>query len=136
MRVTLDEYISQTGNDPKSLNAVQRRAFEKDWNAGGQRCCVSALEHTPAPWRVWKDMDPKEPRQIVGPSDDFVCVIDEINTNNDANARLIAAAPELLRALQALEGYTDVFTEHYGRTSRGAEVLAQAKAAIAKAVGK
>jgi hypothetical protein len=59
-------------------------------------------KHTPGPWRIWKDMDPKEPRQITGPSQDFICVIDEANTNDDANARLIAAAPELLEAAAEL----------------------------------
>ncbi len=53
-----------------------------------------------------------------------------------SNARLIAAAPDLLAALKALEGYTDVFTEHYGRTSRATDVLNAARAAIAKAEGE
>lgn len=45
-------------------------------------------------------MDPKEPVQIIGMDTDFICQIDGVNTNALANARLIAAAPELLDALR------------------------------------
>lgn len=58
---------------------------------------------TPGPWRVWRDQDPKERFQIIGMESDFICEIDELNTQRVANARLIAAAPDLLEACKAGE---------------------------------
>ena len=46
-------------------------------------------------------MDPQEPVQVVDQNIDFICTIDGANTNAHANARLIAAAPEMLAALEA-----------------------------------
>lgn len=46
-------------------------------------------------------MDPQEPVQIVDQNIDFICTIDGGNTNTHANARLIAAAPEMIAALEA-----------------------------------
>jgi hypothetical protein len=81
-------------------------------------------QHTPGPW-------------VVGPNGDTVNVpgktrIAEISAQPDwqwtANARLIAAAPELLKALQNMLD----FFEPTDRRSRACEA---ARAAIAKAVG-
>lgn len=57
-------------------------------------------KHTPGKWRVWRDMDQKEPVQIVDASVDGICVIDGLNTNATANALLISAAPEMLSVLR------------------------------------
>ena len=50
-----------------------------------------------------------------------------------ANARLIAAAPELLAALQALVGWEDAEIKHFGATGPDDWIMADARAAIAKA---
>lgn len=74
-------------------------------------------QHTPGPWRIWRDMDPKEPLSIVGPSEDFTCIVAMENTQAQANARLIAAAPELLDACKdALESLTCIVNPRKPRT--------------------
>lgn len=50
-----------------------------------------------------------------------------------ANARLIAAAPELLAALQALVGWEDAEIKHFGATGPDDWIMDGARAAIAKA---
>lgn len=55
------------------------------------------MSHTPGPWRKWVDQTGTEHR-ICAMDGDFVCNLDA--WNREANARLIAAAPELLEALK------------------------------------
>jgi hypothetical protein len=50
-------------------------------------------------------MDPKEPVQICGMEGDFICQMSQINTETHANARAIAALPELIESLQGLFAY-------------------------------
>ena len=90
--------------------------------------------HTPGPW----DVEPKGSRHFVDGADGLtVAYLDRAGVRErseiEANARLIAAAPELLEALEAvlpdLEHY--VATHGPGPDKR----LAAARAAIAKAKG-
>ena len=90
--------------------------------------------HTPGPW----DVEPKGSRHFVDGADGLtVAYIDRAGVRErieiEANARLIAAAPTLLEALEAvlpdLEHY--VATHGPGPDNR----LAIARAAIAKARG-
>ena len=53
--------------------------------------------------------------------------------NHQANARIIAAAPDLLAALQALVGEADLGEIDHDDSTRA--LLAQARAAIARATG-
>jgi hypothetical protein len=89
--------------------------------------------HTPGPWQVRHD-EYARGRLHIGPkTDDTVCTLSgRQSTRNaaDANARLIACAPELLEALLAIfpdKGPTLIVNE---RTIR------KATAAIAKARGE
>lgn len=61
-----------------------------------------SIHHCPGPWRIWKCMDTRQPRLIVDQNSDPICEIDEANTQSNGNARLLAAAPELLEALEAV----------------------------------
>ena len=90
--------------------------------------------HTPGPW----DVEPKGSRHFVDGADGLtVAYLDRAGVRErseiEANARLIASAPELLEALEAvlpdLEHY--VATHGPGPDKR----LAIARAAIAKATG-
>jgi hypothetical protein len=106
---------------------------------------MADAKHTPGPWRYVdeSDMTPEEPFWIGAehPTCGFVshaCVrsgsteSDELG-DLEANARLIAAAPELLEALKNLLcGCTDGDGERW-IPPRGC--LDDAKAAIAKATG-
>lgn len=100
-------------------------------------------KHTPGPWEVWNwEADPRH--VCVGPQAGGLCVADVVACNAHgiftaeteargmADARLIAAAPDLLDALQtasmALIGYT-----HRNEIIENA--LNAARAAIVKATG-
>jgi hypothetical protein len=84
-------------------------------------------EHTPGPWEVFVDdlgeqtiMGPPYPRQYIGSVDN------RSHPTNAANATLIAAAPDLL---EALEQTARVFES-------GAFIEEVVKPAIAKAKGE
>jgi len=86
-------------------------------------------KHTPGPWSINrydtydKDIVIREPGVRV----DF----DDVDQDEqEANARLIAAAPELLEALNAMmDGYDESYTQDQPPNKA-------ARAAIAKATGK
>lgn len=70
---------------------------------------MSDLKHTSGPWSIRKV---KSPFMIVNESEDAVICItnaweEEYKDEEQANARLIAAAPELLEALEKLVGFFD-----------------------------
>ena len=110
-------------------------------------------KHTPGPWRVIIDDDgnPLSGRPSVAASDELDCAIvhwdgfiqeywrsargdKEIH----ANARLIAAAPDMLEALEAAEESIATFigVHKYPIDSGAGDVLRQVSAAIAKASGQ
>jgi hypothetical protein len=104
-------------------------------------------EHTPGVWFVDKDESDftvsSEHGQIICcamSADDFPCLEegteDHMDAEARANARLIAAAPDLLAALKALaDAHVELYTSEGGRRDT-AECLAEmleARAAISKA---
>ena len=110
--------------------------------------------HTPGPW-TWNnycnDVSPEDPQACVlvshGTASEVMPTVEIIELEEDfsvdpANARLIAAAPELLDALKSvLESAVDL--RHIAAHSQGSEMdereweaeFDQARAAIAKATG-
>lgn len=90
-------------------------------------------QHTPGPWRIWRDMDSKEPVQIAGPSHDFVCQIAGENTQAPANARLIAAAPKMLEVLGMVER---AFNVEQIDAMTAFVTMEKVRGIIAKALGK
>ena len=99
--------------------------------------------HTPEPWVVMEHFSGGNLTQywIISPNQHgMICRInvtdacgDVINEPTKANARLIAAAPELLAALKALADY--VFREE-SKQNICSSTWMDARAAIAKAEGK
>jgi len=97
------------------------------------------MGHTPGPWLasedwpsdLWNvDMPGRKWSLLVARHDeDFDMPVEEVQ----ANARLIAAAPELLAVLRELVHYDEGSSE---QGSYGYEVLLRCKAAIAKAEGR
>ena len=81
--------------------------------------------HTPGPWFVLID-DDGCPLEIVLAGDHDMRIAVPASDGPLANARLIAAAPELLAALREVIAVSDRKTEIYDR----------ARAAIAKAEGR
>lgn len=92
-------------------------------------------EHTPGPWQVipsWGDWT------IEGPNKEEIIFQDgpyQTPTIKLENARLIAAAPDLLEALDAMLGYTADLNPMQGFDEYDHEAVKQARAAIKKAIG-
>ncbi|HSG19548.1 MAG TPA: hypothetical protein VLA31_02160 [Burkholderiaceae bacterium] len=90
-------------------------------------------KHTPGPWRPRNGIVLADSHKGTHCSDEDIAfyggplVCESIRT--DANARLIAAAPDLLEALKAM-------LEYYGSHTACVECQDMARAAIAKAEGK
>ena len=89
-------------------------------------------KHTPGPWHTAGEQGV----QIRSAKDQIAKVWTMRGNEWKANARLIAAAPELLEALQSIADCCD--EEHAARdyASRQAEIRGIARAAIAKATGE
>lgn len=92
------------------------------------------MKHTPGPWVACQDPDAYS-------SDDW-CIgtgkneIDEIAVCGAANARLIAAAPELLDVAKlALKAILDEAEARYFNPPANPVLVAELEAAIAKATG-
>lgn len=80
--------------------------------------------HTPGPWTV----DDTEYIDIVAPAGRIAMLDSDLLTDHcEANARLIAAAPDLLAALQEMLKYAEGFED--------ADHVIDARAAIARATG-
>ena len=103
------------------------------------------MTHTPKPWIIGKYAT----TSITGPNDRHVATTGGYQSNvdglkvlaeNEANARLIAAAPDLLEALEALNGVgllsgpDEAVIYDWGEL--GLSAVKRARAAIAKARGQ
>jgi len=103
-------------------------------------------KHTPGPWaRPYYDNNPGDTgwwihNGKVGPGEYAVAVTFAGNPRSESDARLIAAAPELLEALSGalrmLEAVWDYDGDVFGRLHNDAvDAEAAARAAISKAIG-
>ena len=82
-------------------------------------------KHTPGPWRVVEDRVPSSLEVYAGKTAIAECWRRADVETEIANARLIAAVPDLLKALEfVIRGVPDTW-----------ECVQQARAAIAKATG-
>lgn len=98
---------------------------------------MTNTQHTPGPWQIWAEItaisrNPCTGHTISRGDDVFIC--DAVGTSA-ANARLIAAAPDLLAALRQaysvlMDGKPDEADDYK------AEAREAARAAIAKATGQ
>lgn len=97
------------------------------------------MSHTPGPWRIGGSC-----RTPVNSKDKHIAMVnyshrghitDVIGEEHNANAHLIAAAPELLEALETLYGAI-VMSDIYGESRITFEMGEAAEKAIAKAKGK
>ncbi|EKT4441781.1 hypothetical protein QEK83_002441 [Stenotrophomonas maltophilia] len=84
-------------------------------------------KHTPGPWAYQEDSDAYT-HIVRGPNNRFICQLAQTTSSEiEANARLIAAAPELLEAAMAFIAPFD------GIEAVQDSDIAKARAAIAKA---
>jgi len=90
------------------------------------------MNHTPGPW-INDASHPEWERNVIWANDVVVAhVVDDQHGNADANARLIAAAPELLSELKRM---LSLWEEAIGYEKDYMDMGDPARAAIAKAEG-
>lgn len=92
---------------------------------------MSETKHTPGPWRVSSGMVETEANSLPIAWMDREPGNGTLPVERDENARLIAAAPELLSALKAILG-----GQLHGSIDLYAQRFEDARAAVAKAEGK
>ena len=78
-------------------------------------------QHTPGPWKIQRHPNGKERRLVVVGKSGMVADIDwNGERENDANARLIATAPELLAAVKdAAHDIKYVISQPWSKRSQG-----------------
>ena len=86
-------------------------------------------KHTPGPWSIYVNAPSDHVIRKMSKDGYELCAIARVSSGY-ANARLIAAAPELLEAL------TDCVEHMHWTQPLGEAALKKAKAAIAKATGE
>ncbi|MBK8225401.1 MAG: hypothetical protein IPK73_30675 [Candidatus Obscuribacter sp.] len=89
----------------------------------------NTTKHTPGPWSA-------HAQEIIGNTGELIATI-ELTDGMDpgesyANARLIAAAPELLEALEGMSGFLNA-QYPWGKSARLKSLLERAENAIKKA---
>lgn len=93
------------------------------------------LNHSITPWKTTRSFSHEYIRNIKDAQGELiaqVCELDDGLNETIANARLMAAAPELLAALQ---GMIEYFVDYSWNDYSDTETLQAARAAIAKATG-
>jgi hypothetical protein len=126
------------------------KSYDKPTNIDGLcESCTNkeAVKHTPGPWKAelankgrknacefWAVIEDNHSRTH---RDSIVNMFwsDGIRPDDEANARLIAAAPELLEALELLHSISKHQRAVFGSEEAVASAYATARAAIAKAKG-
>ena len=87
-------------------------------------------KHTQGPWKALKlHAKGNQGRWIVNSVTDYVCLCDAIPglDFNEANARLIAAAPELLEALKTIIGGENRYEINYHDYMTAVSAIAKAE---------
>lgn len=92
-------------------------------------------KHTPGPWMIQGQWSTNRGMAECIEAKDWGIIGAWIDIGNEkyANAKLIAAAPELLKALELAEGYIDANRDKDDPVSDEAWLLGTIRAAIAKA---
>ena len=95
---------------------------------------MSEVKHTPGPWFAGVLAGPEMEETIsIGPMEkevhyeDCLCEVWHGNYDAEANAKLIAAAPELLEALEELVESAKCAGWHPSHIEQAKEVIAKAK---------
>lgn len=95
---------------------------------------MEEMKHTPGPWRI--GTAPPNGEQTIGTIRGMMVAVATTGVGMEeetlANARLIAAAPELLEALCEMLAIVELMSPLYDKEQQQAQA---ARAAIAKAIG-
>ena len=99
-------------------------------NTAAESVAAASASHTPGEWNVGA-LDKNDQRRVGSDNGRLIATchhecVGALEIEMEANARLIAAAPELLEALEACLPHLQVYTPHWSAT----------KAAIKKARGE
>ncbi len=103
---------------------------------------MSEQKHTPGPWEVRQhtgsdgELGPNDDWSIYGPGDKWICHEGGYNENVQADAHLIAAAPEMYALLYELFIDGPVSVALAGNPKASAEFMDRVTAMFAKAEGK
>lgn len=100
-------------------------------------------KHTPGPWKIRKGFD-EGTKEIYFPNPKIkkpfypteLCVVAAEGSEGKSNARLIAAAPDLLEALKGMLGAWNMICDASGWERDHIQQQKDAVAAIAKATGE
>lgn len=105
---------------------------------------MTVSQHTAGPWIYYADLPSAEPNWHIVTTANKMRVLANVhiepgNRMDEANARLIAAAPELLEAAKRAEDVIDDFLGHLSHDEQAddpevGQALVVLRAAIAKAV--
>jgi hypothetical protein len=94
-------------------------------------------KHTPGPWVSTIATETTHKEIFIGPTDnitiDPLCKLpltNEFKPNQQANTKLIAAAPDLLETLQGLFEHCCMIHKHWGENSNNKEADIAIKAAL------
>lgn len=102
---------------------------------------MSAPTHTPGPWASLDRLENSRTLTHITNGAHIVCTLGTTRTdgslNHSANARLIAAAPQMLEALRAaLEAMGDTYDARDAAGTEGEQLHDQIAEAIAAATGE
>ena len=91
---------------------------------------MKVVGHTPGPWVIGDDGN------VYGGRDEQASVFPIAQRMSGANARLIAAAPDLLATLRKARAWVAQYSEIKGHEAASAAMLGVIDTAIAKAEGR
>lgn len=99
---------------------------------------MSEIKHTPGPWNLHKHAFAcvTSEKMMVANCAVTTSNIEDLQPTQMANARLIAAAPDLLEAVAGLIRLSEAIRHSVGLGKNQLERIERAKAAIAKAEGR
>ena len=92
--------------------------------------------HTPGPWHVCDADIAVNPFIVVDDANMSVADCACFSTRREANARLIAAAPDLLEALRQVMGWIDGWDPNFIHDADWPETAHHIRAAISRATGE
>jgi hypothetical protein len=114
------------------LSDAAQKAVQ-EWIAANVQTGIVSVEHTPGPWFVDRE-SPHAPLCIKPYPGRVVCDVEGADPESIANARLIAAAPELLAACEGMCNL--MYRDKHGTEQIDLEQYEKSQAACRRAIAK